>query len=191
MSSSTIYLFANPGQLLQLVVQTVDGYGDRSDGYVPIVDNVVLPDLSNASGYPLSMTRLQTGLYTHSYQLPRGSSSLGCYIFSVFYEEIGDNGDTDFVQETLPITTAGQTLFTLSDIPVSDVSMYVDGVLQQSGVDYTVVGNVVTYSSIPVQTDDVIIFKYFRAVGVENKPNWQTFVVNVARPFGASAVAPF
>jgi hypothetical protein len=105
------YIFANTGQLVRIVVQTLDGYGNRVDGYIPIVDSVLFPDLSVAVGYPLDMTRIGVGLYAHGLQLPTGADALGTYVASVFLVE-------------------------------------------------------------------------------NNISNWETFAINVARPFGISAVTP-
>src|SRR5690348_9475823 len=97
----TVSLFANPGQVVSLVVQTLDGYGD---GYV--------------------------------------------------------------FQETVSVTN-NQTLFSLSQTPstASSVSMYVNGVKQQYGVDYTVSGVSVEYSSTPLISTDVVEFTYFISSG--------------------------
>ena len=77
---------ANPGQTVRLVVQTLDGYtGARIDGYVPVVRNVYFPDLSLASGYPMPMVKLDTGLYIHGLSLPSGSTSLGTYIANTYF----------------------------------------------------------------------------------------------------------
>jgi hypothetical protein len=81
------YIFANPGQTIRLVIQVLDGYGNLSDGYVPIVQSVLFPDLSSAVGYPRPMTRLDTGLYANGLVIPTGVSSLGTYIASVFWLE--------------------------------------------------------------------------------------------------------
>lgn len=89
------YIFANTGQLIRLVVQTldgsVDGYagGNRLDGYVPVVQSVLFPDLSLAAGYPQAMVRLSTGLYAHGLQLPSGADALGTYVASVYWQENG------------------------------------------------------------------------------------------------------
>lgn len=107
----TTYIYANPGQLVKIVTQTTTADGYRDDGYIPAVTSVVLPDSTLAAGYPINMTKVDTGLYSLSLQIPTGYSSLGSYIVSVYFEN-----------------------------PAA---------------------------------------------------NWQTFVVNVARPFGASAAAPF
>lgn len=76
-------IFANPGQTVSLAVQVTDGYGDRVDGYTPIVKSVYFPDLSSAIGYPVNMTRLTTGLYTHSLTIPSGIAAVGTYIASI------------------------------------------------------------------------------------------------------------
>lgn len=79
-----ISIFANPGQTVSLVVQTVDGYGTRADGYeVPKVDAIYFPNSTAASGYPQNMTLVSTGLYRFTFTLPSGSSALGTFIASV------------------------------------------------------------------------------------------------------------
>lgn len=87
--SSATYIFANTGQLIRLVVQTLDGYGQRADGYTPIVQSIQYPDLSYEIGYPHNMVRLSTGLYAHGLLLPSGADALGTYIASVYWEENG------------------------------------------------------------------------------------------------------
>ena len=85
--TQSISLFANPGQTVSLVTQVVDGYGDRVDGYVPQVTSVLLPDQTASSGFPLAMTRLDTGLYAAQLEIPSGSSSIGTFIASVLYTD--------------------------------------------------------------------------------------------------------
>lgn len=87
MSSSSNYIFANTGQTVRFIVQTLDGYGNRTDGYVPSVQSVIFPDLSSSAGYPQNMTRIDVGLYVHGLVLPTGADALGSYIASVYYEE--------------------------------------------------------------------------------------------------------
>lgn len=93
--SAANYIFANTGQLVRLVVQTLDGYdgysqyGQRIDGYIPVVISIQYPDLSYEMGYPRNMTRLSTGLYAHGLLLPEGADALGTYIASVYWEENG------------------------------------------------------------------------------------------------------
>lgn len=88
--NAATYIFANTGQSVRLVIQTLDGYGNREDGYIPVVTSIVFPDLSIAAGYPLAMTRLSTGLYYHSFQIPTGVDALGTYIASVTWTEDGN-----------------------------------------------------------------------------------------------------
>jgi hypothetical protein len=84
----TNYIPATTGQLVQIIVQTVDGYGDRyDDGYSPTIQSVYFPDLSVAAGYPTLMTRLSTGLYIHGIQLPTGYDAVGTYIVNAFWQE--------------------------------------------------------------------------------------------------------
>jgi hypothetical protein len=83
------YIPSNPNQIVRLVVQTLDGYGNRADGYVPVVESVLFPDLSRAMGYPQEMVKLDTGLYASGIQIPTGEDSLGTYVASVFWLEDG------------------------------------------------------------------------------------------------------
>lgn len=85
--SQSISVFANPGQTVSLAAQVVDGYGARVDGYVPEVTSVWMPNGTQASGFPVAMTRLDTGLYSASIQIPSGSSSVGTFIASVLYTD--------------------------------------------------------------------------------------------------------
>lgn len=77
-----ISIFANPGQAIRLVIETKNSDGYRVDGYTPTVDSVYFPNGSAASGYPASMTALETGLYYRSVTLPIGSTALGTFIAS-------------------------------------------------------------------------------------------------------------
>lgn len=83
----TNYISANTGQTIRLVVQTVDGYGNREDGYIPIVDSIIYPDSSVLVGYPREMTRISTGLYYTNLTIPTGTTALGSYIASVYFVE--------------------------------------------------------------------------------------------------------
>ncbi len=80
--TNPVPLFANPGQTITLPVQTIDGYGARVDGYVPQVMQVLFPDLSASLGFPVSMTRIGTGLYIHQLAIPVGATSVGSFIVS-------------------------------------------------------------------------------------------------------------
>ena len=79
----TVAFSSNPGQTIILSAHTLDGYGDRVDGYVPMVDSVYFPDGSAASGYPTNMSKVSAGFYKHGLTLPSGSSALGTYTASV------------------------------------------------------------------------------------------------------------
>lgn len=83
------FMNAIPGQTVTVVLQTLDGYGSRGDGYqTPQVEFIQLPSGAMASGYPLDMTRVATGVYKHSFTLSKGVSSLGSYIVSVVWPDI-------------------------------------------------------------------------------------------------------
>ena len=76
---------ANPGQIVSLVTQVLDGYGARVDGYVPQVISIFFPDLTQASGYPKNMTKISTGLYVHQFTIPSGTAGLGTFIASIAF----------------------------------------------------------------------------------------------------------
>ena len=78
---STVLSYS-PGQTATIVWQVFNLDGYRADGYAgaPIIERVVLPSLSFATGYPVAMNRLDTGLYTYSFLLPSGAVAVGMYI---------------------------------------------------------------------------------------------------------------
>jgi hypothetical protein len=102
---STKYIFANTGQLVRLVIQTLDIDGYRIDGYIPVVQNIIFPDFSVAVGYPRHMTQVYitgdgyvpgvdgdgyvSGLYIHGLLIPTGITALGTYVANVYWENNG------------------------------------------------------------------------------------------------------
>jgi hypothetical protein len=81
-------IFANPGQNVTIVIQTLDGYGTRADGYAaPQIDSILLPDLTASAGYPQAMTRIEAGLYRHTVTLPSGTAALGTFIVSASWPD--------------------------------------------------------------------------------------------------------
>jgi len=90
MSDDTVAIFANPGQVITLPMQSLDGYGARVDGYVPQIMSIFLPSSSFASGYPVFMTRIDTGFYISRITIPTGASALGSYIVSILYDDPAD-----------------------------------------------------------------------------------------------------
>jgi len=96
-------------------------------------------------------------------------------------------------QETLPVTTNGQTSFTLG-LPTSSngtVAMYLNSAKMQYGVDYIANGSAVTYmGSIPLQTTDIVEFWYI--IGPLNGANQppQSPVPVVSVKTGAYLITP-
>jgi hypothetical protein len=91
-------IFANPGQTIQLAIQVIDGYGSLHDGYQsPTVDFVRMPNGQNASGYPLAMTEIVTGIWKHSLVIPSGTPGLGSYLVSCSWP----HPDTAFFQNEI------------------------------------------------------------------------------------------
>jgi len=71
-------------------------------------------------------------------------------------------------QETITITSPGQTIFNLTETPndVTTVEMFVNGNKQQYGVEYSVTNTTVTYAGpLTLQTTDVAEFWYISSSG--------------------------
>lgn len=83
---STVLSYS-PGQIATVAQQILNLDGYRVDGYggAPIVAKVILPNLTLATGYPISMTRLDIGLYNYSFTLPTGPSSIGTYLVDLYW----------------------------------------------------------------------------------------------------------
>lgn len=82
-----ITLHANPGQTASLVIQTVDGYGERVNANVPQVMSIYFPDKSLAQGFPQAMTNIGVGLYSYDIAIPSGATSLGSFIANIRHTE--------------------------------------------------------------------------------------------------------
>ncbi len=101
--SQIIPLFANPGQTISITVQTLDGYGNRVDGYTPTVMSVYFPDRSLSQGFPEAMVRLETGLYVYNLSIPSGLASLGTFVASTMHF---DPGSAELVWNVFSINVA-------------------------------------------------------------------------------------
>jgi hypothetical protein len=133
---SVNYIFANTGQTVSLIIQSLDvngyvsdltdyrnwldGYGYWQDGYyseipdgyypdgyfdgyyLPVVDKVIFPDLTESELYPLPLIRIDTGLYIYSLQIPRGVPSIGSYIVYISYF----NNMGNYILETYSVNAA-------------------------------------------------------------------------------------
>ena len=84
----TIAISVNPGQTAIIAVQTLDGYGQREDGYIPQVDFVLDPSGEQLIGYPVAMSAIATGLYNSAIVIPTGITAVGTYLASVSYINI-------------------------------------------------------------------------------------------------------
>jgi hypothetical protein len=88
-------------------------YRGPNDGYyVPVVQQVMFPDLSLAAYYPRPMTRIGVGLYIHGLCIPNGAPAIGTYIASISWTE-----DVVFKWETYAIN-ASRPFGTTSVSPV-------------------------------------------------------------------------
>jgi hypothetical protein len=81
-----------PGQRVTIFLETVDGYGARSDSLsMPLVNRVIFPSLTLASAYPQPMTQLDIGLYYYQFILPTGAISIGNYLVDVVFTNPANN----------------------------------------------------------------------------------------------------
>lgn len=83
-----------PGQTVTIVQQVFNLDGYRQDGYdfinsgllgAPVIARIIFPNFTLAAGYPVSMTKLDTGLYSFSFRLPTGAASVGLYIVDIYW----------------------------------------------------------------------------------------------------------
>ena len=89
-----------PGQKAAIFLETVDGYGTRTDSpSLPFVSRSVFPNLTLAAGYPENMTKLDTGLYYYEFVLPSGAIAIGSYLVDVtFINPANDAINSSFYQ---------------------------------------------------------------------------------------------
>lgn len=88
-----------PGQLVTVMLQILDTNGEREDGYsTPMVERILLPDLTESPSYPLQMIRIDTGLYYHRFYLPSGSVAVGSYLVDLSFDNAAGDPKQDIVQ---------------------------------------------------------------------------------------------
>lgn len=96
-----------PGSQVTVILEILDSSGVREDGYTaPMVEKVILPDLSESTLYPLEMIRISTGLYYHKFSLPTGASAVGTYIVDLSWTDASNNPKQGFVQ-VICVSTGG------------------------------------------------------------------------------------
>jgi hypothetical protein len=107
-------------------------------------------------------TVVRTNVTSINFTGPGVTASLSATPGRVDVAITGGSGTTLFqIQETLP-TTNGQTLFTLSETPQDSaaVEMFVNGIKQDYGTDYTASGATVTYTGVSLISSDIVEFWY-------------------------------
>lgn len=88
---STTVLSYMPGQTVTIVQQTVNSDGYRADGYSPygngdpVIARIIYPNLTSATGYPIAMNKIDTGLFYYSFTLPSGAAAVGTYIVDLYW----------------------------------------------------------------------------------------------------------
>jgi hypothetical protein len=87
-----------------------------------------------------------------------------------YFQSVSMNPEYTVMHQEVFTATLGQTTFTLSDAPLSQQSteMFIDGVSQAVGIDYTVFGDVVTYTGGVTLNGNEIVIKYFTSIVVSN-----------------------
>jgi hypothetical protein len=83
-----------PGQTVTIIQQVFNADGYRSDGYsfagsghlgAPVIARVIYPNFTLAPAFPAVMTKLDTGLYSFTFTLPVGATSIGTYIVDGYW----------------------------------------------------------------------------------------------------------
>jgi len=97
-----------PSQKVTIVQQVLNSDGYREDGYsfsgsglngAPVITRIILPGFTLSAGYPATMNKLDTGLYTYSFFLPKGATAVGTYIVDIsWYHPTTFALQQDFVQ---------------------------------------------------------------------------------------------
>lgn len=101
-------LFHTPGQQVTIVQQILNSDGYREDGYIgsqagpsgePVITRIILPSLTLSSGYPVVMSKIDTGFYNYSFILPSGASAVGTYLIDIlWYHPTTYNLQQDIIQ---------------------------------------------------------------------------------------------
>jgi hypothetical protein len=75
-----------------IILEVSDGYnGARANSpSLPVIERVYMPNFSLMSGFPLTMTQLDVGLYYGQFALPLGGGSIGCYVTDVWFQRPQD-----------------------------------------------------------------------------------------------------
>lgn len=74
----------SPGQTVTLFFQLLNSNFERVDGYAnPKIERIILPNLNIASGYPVEMTKLDTGLFYYKFTLLPGATYVGSYLVDI------------------------------------------------------------------------------------------------------------
>ena len=85
----------------------------------------------------------------------------------------GTTNDIEFVVESLPVTSEGQSAFYLSEDPIGDVTLSVNGVVLKNNTEFTqdkreIIIQVIVKggSTIDIETTDVLVVAYVKGNGV-------------------------
>ncbi len=72
----------------------------RQDAYsAPMINKIIVPDLSEVPGFPASMIKISTGLYYYNFIIPIAQSSVGSFLVDIEYIDANSMiTKNDFVQ---------------------------------------------------------------------------------------------
>ena len=77
-------IYASPKQSLDFIFEVTNANNIRVDSpTLPMVNKIFKPDFSLLDGYPASMTKIDTGLYSFTLTLPIGLSNVGSFIVDI------------------------------------------------------------------------------------------------------------
>jgi hypothetical protein len=89
----------SPGQVATVTISVFDSDDVLADGYsVPSITKIIMPNLASASGFPVDMTKISTGIYQYKFQLPSGASAVGSYVVVVSYTTPTEDSKNEVIE---------------------------------------------------------------------------------------------
>lgn len=95
------------------------------------------------------------------------TTSMSKLVYDINADNVVDNSEMLAEQkDILPVTVFNQTAFAITKSPLQPMfsTMYVNGVIQNYGTDYTIIGTTLTYNpgfpSVPLDTTDQVVIIY-------------------------------
>lgn len=135
--------------------------------YMPINEQATEVFISGISQSPGTDFTLFGNIVTYIGDVVIGA---GDSVLIKYFQAVSMNPEYTVMHQEIFTATIGQTVFTLIDSPISQQSteLFIDGVSQAVGIDYTVFGNQVTYTGGLTLNGNEIAIKYFTSIVVSN-----------------------